>query len=195
MIIMKRILFSIMVSLLSLTSFAQTQSPHMTFKGVPIDGTYNSFVTKLKQKGFKQDLSDRRVLKGSFAGYSDCNIIPQYDTDKDLVYGVGVIFQETNSWQTLYTNYSSLKRMLTIKYGEPLSEIEEFQHPYSADDDNSKIYEVKMGRSNFNTLFANEKGQIHLKICEVEHLICYVMLIYVDNQNMEIINGDAMDDL
>lgn len=192
---MKKIILSLMVALMTLTSFAQTESPHLTFKGVPIDGNYNSFVTKLKQKGFKQDLSDRRMFRGTFAGYSDCKIVAQYDTDKDLVYGVGVIFQDTNSWQILYTNYSSLKKMLTVKYGEPFSEIEEFQRPYSADDDNSKIHEVKMGRSNFKTVFANEKGQIILEITEVEHLICYVTLIYIDNQNMEIIHGDAIDDL
>ncbi len=192
---MKKIIFSLMVSLITLTSFAQIESTHLSFKGVPIDGTYNSFITKLKQNGFKQDLSDHRMLNGSFAGYSDCKIIAQYDTEIDLVYGVGVIFQDTNSWQILYNNYSNLKKMLTVKYGEPFSEIEEFQRPYSADDDNSKIHEVKMGRSNFKTVFANEKGQIVLEITEVEHLICYVMLIYVDNQNMEIIHGNAIDDL
>lgn len=192
---MKRILISLMVSLFALASFAQDDSQHLSFKGVPIDGTYKSFTAKLKQKGFKQDPSDPRFLLGNFAGYSDCKVVTLSDEQKDLVYGVGVIFQETNSWQILYSNYSSLKTMLTTKYGEPYQEIEEFQRPYSADDDNSKIYEVKMGRSNFKTVFANKIGQIVLQITQVEHLICYVSLSYIDNANITAVHGDAIDDL
>ena len=192
---MKNVIFSLLVSLITLTTFAQSKSPHLLFKGIPIDGTYNSFVTKLKQKGYKQDLSDYRILTGSFAGFSDCKIVVQCDTDKDLVYGVGVIFQATNSWQLLYNSYLNLKKMLKVKYGEPSSEVEEFQHPYSADDDNSKIHEVKMGRSNFKTVFANKHGQIGLFITELNHMICYVTLLYVDNQNMDILQGNAIDDL
>ena len=192
---MKKILISLIVSLMALTSFAQADSLHLSFKGVPIDGTYRSFTSKLKQKGFTQDPTEPRFLLGNFAGYADCKIVTSYDENKDLVYGVGVVFQETNSWQILYSNYSNLKTMLTTKYGEPYQESEEFQHPYSADDDNSKIYEVKMGRSNYKTVFANKKGQIVLQITQVENLICYVSLIYVDNVNTMAIHGDAIDDL
>ncbi len=49
---MKRILLSLMIAFMSLTSYAQTESPHMTFKGVSIDGTLNDYVQKMKQKGF-----------------------------------------------------------------------------------------------------------------------------------------------
>ena len=49
---MKKLFLSLMFSLVSLVSYAQTESPHLTFKGVPIDGTLNGYVQKMKQKGF-----------------------------------------------------------------------------------------------------------------------------------------------
>lgn len=191
---MKKIIFLMMVSFIMLTSFAQTESPHLTFKGVPIDGTYSSFVTKLKQKGFKQDLKDPYLLLGDFAGYSDCKIVVTYNKDKNIVYGVGVIFEDTDSWQILYSNYTNLKRMLTIKYGEPNREVEEFLHPEYAENDRSKIHEVKMGRSTFESIFENEKGKIILKINELD-LLCYVSLIYVDYMNLMKADDNAIDDL
>lgn len=191
---MNKIILLLLASFMMFPSFAQEESTHFTFKGVPIDGTYDSFVSKLKQKGFKQDINDPYFMLGDFAGYSDCRIVITHDTNKDIVYGVGVIFEEADSWSVLYTNYSNLKRMLTIKYGSPDSEVEEFQHPSSATDDRSKMHEVRMGRSDFKTIFENEKGHIILQISELDYK-CNVTLIYVDNQNLNKVQTKAIDDL
>ena len=48
---MKRNLFLLLFAIVTLSTFAQTTSEHLTFKGVPIDGTLTEFVSKLKQKG------------------------------------------------------------------------------------------------------------------------------------------------
>ena len=48
---MKKILFFFLFAVISYTVFAQSASEHLTFKGVPINGTLNEFVSKLKQKG------------------------------------------------------------------------------------------------------------------------------------------------
>ena len=48
---MKRNLFLLLFAIATLSTFAQTTSEHLTFKGVPIDGTLTEFVSKLKQKG------------------------------------------------------------------------------------------------------------------------------------------------
>ena len=48
---MKNYLLTIAFSLTTMLNFAQ-QSEHLTFKGVPIDGTLNDFVTKMTQNGF-----------------------------------------------------------------------------------------------------------------------------------------------
>ncbi len=61
---MKKILITLFLSLTACIVFAQTKidsSAHLTFKGVPLDGTLDQYVVKMKQNGFKQ----RR-----FQGYS-----------------------------------------------------------------------------------------------------------------------------
>ena len=45
---MKKTILSLTVMLMSLTTFAQTESPHLSFKGVPIDGTLDEYVQKMK---------------------------------------------------------------------------------------------------------------------------------------------------
>ena len=45
---MKRNLFLLLFAIATLSTFAQTTSEHLTFKGVPIDGTLTEFVSKLK---------------------------------------------------------------------------------------------------------------------------------------------------
>lgn len=48
-----KIIITAIVALTTIMSFAQTQSSdHLTFKGVPIDGTLNEDVSKMKQNGF-----------------------------------------------------------------------------------------------------------------------------------------------
>ena len=59
------------------------------------------------------------LLKGDFASYKDCIIRVATLKNKDLVNKVLVIFPERDTWSRLYSNYSSLKQLLSEKYGEP----------------------------------------------------------------------------
>ena len=47
---MKHLFFTVLFSVL--VSVCSAQTNHMKFKGVPMEGTLNSFVQKLKDKGF-----------------------------------------------------------------------------------------------------------------------------------------------
>jgi hypothetical protein len=67
---MKKILLLQIIAFLALSSFSQTQSDkHLTFKGVPIDGTLKEFVGRMKQDGFKfiQKSCGVVYLQGDFA--------------------------------------------------------------------------------------------------------------------------------
>ena len=56
-------------------TFAQT-SEHLSFKGVPIDGTLNVYVSKMEKGGFTLIGTEDGVamLKGDFAAYKGCII-------------------------------------------------------------------------------------------------------------------------
>jgi len=148
--------------LFAVISFAQSE--HLTFKGVPIDGTLSQFVSSMKAKGFvvTAQQSGVAVLSGDFAGYKDCEIYVQTLQNKDLVSHIGVIFPEMSSWSTLEGNYSKLKNMLTQKYGEPVHCLEAFQRD-DIDDDNSKFYELKMNRCYYQSMWELKNGKIGIK--------------------------------
>lgn len=179
------------------TAFAQETSEHMTFKGIPIDGTLNSFVTKLKQKGFTHQGTDDGVaiFIGDFAAYKNCTVGAVASKDKDLVVKVAVIFPSHETWSALENNYMSLKQMLTIKYGEPADCVETFQSYSQPEDDNSKMYELKFDRCKYYTVFETEKGSIELRLAHQDVSKCYVTLSYYDAVNQKTVMSDAMDDL
>lgn len=66
-----------MIMLSTTIVWGQSSSEHFTFKGVPIDGTIDEFVSKMKQKGFSvlQTEENLSVLTGDFASYNDCTIL------------------------------------------------------------------------------------------------------------------------
>ncbi len=93
---MKKIFLAVLAATISLSAFTQTTSEHLTFKGVPIDGTLNQFVSKMKAAGFTSEgvQDGTAVLSGDFAGYKECIIVVSTLQNKDLVSTIGVMFPE-----------------------------------------------------------------------------------------------------
>ena len=62
----------------------------MSFKGVPIDGTLNEYVAKMKQSGFQYLGSEdgTAMLKGDFAGYKNCHVGVTTLNKMDLVHKI-----------------------------------------------------------------------------------------------------------
>ena len=193
---MKKIILSLTVMLMSLTTFAQTESPHLSFKGVPIDGTLNEYVQKMKQKGFTYLGTEdgMALLKGDFASYRGCMVGVATLKQKDLVSRITVIFPQCETWTALSNNYFTLKDMLTEKYGKPANEVEEFQG-YEPRDDGSKIIYAKMGKCKYITVFDTPIGEIDLSIDYSNLTKCFVRLSYYDRVNGDVVRSQAMDDL
>ena len=190
---MKKLVIAIML-LAGLTASAQTG--HLTFKGVPIDGTLNEFVGKLKQKGLTLMGSEQGVaiLEGEFAAYKGCTIAVN-EHESGLVNRVVVVFPDRDTWALLYNDYSKLKDMLTQKYGKPTEETEEFQEYPAPRDDDSKMLEVWMDRCKYICDFSTEEGVIELRISHNSFGSCFVVLVYVDAENESKVQSSAIDDL
>ena len=64
---MKHLIITFLLSVLMTAGYAQTN--HMKFKGIPMEGTLNSFVQKLKEKGYTYlgQQEGMALLKGEFA--------------------------------------------------------------------------------------------------------------------------------
>ena len=141
----------IVMLMVSVITFAQKPtSQHITFKGVPITGTLIDYVLKMKQNGFSHlaTKDGAAILKGDFAGYKSCVVGVSTLKQKDLVHQIAVVFPDRETWSTLFGNYSTLKELLTEKYGNPTTIVEKFDddHYNEPGDDDGKMYQVKFDR-------------------------------------------------
>lgn len=71
---MTRFIFSLLITLMTLTAYAQKDVTK--FLGIPVDGTKAEMIQKLKSKGFKSSYYDKDILEGEFNGY-EANIMVQ----------------------------------------------------------------------------------------------------------------------
>ncbi len=195
---MKKIFFSLFITVSVLTAFGQNKSDtskHLSFKGVPIDGSLNEYVSKMKQNGFTHTRTENGVamLKGDFASYKSCIVGVATIKGKDLVSKITVIFPEQKSWSLLSSNYFNLKELLTEKYGQPSESVEKFSS-YEPEDDGSKMTQVHLDACKYITTYETEKGSIQLSI-KGDISSAFVILSYFDKINSDIIRAKAKDDL
>ncbi|NQY07521.1 MAG: hypothetical protein HRT68_15325 [Flavobacteriaceae bacterium] len=198
---MKAVLTSLFCFALTMISFAQNNNTdtiqHMTFKGVPIDGTLNEYVSKMKQSGFTLIRTEdgAAVLKGEFAAYKGCIIGVSTLKGKDLVSKITVLFPERETWSSLSSNYFNLKELLTEKYGKPTKVVEKFDTSLKPDDDGDRMYAVKRDNCKYDTTYELENGSIQISIDHHSVSRCFVKLTYIDKINSEKVRQKAIDDL
>ncbi|MCC8409898.1 hypothetical protein LJ707_13250 [Mucilaginibacter sp. UR6-1] len=193
---MKNLYLTLIFALTTVLTIAQT-TEHLSFKGVPIDGTLNQFVSKMKNSGFTNLGTEGgiAVLKGDFAGYKDCSVGVVTLSQQDLVYKIGVAFQDKDTWSSLSGNYFDLKEMLTQKYGKPTDVVEKFDGLISEPkDDDSKFRNVKYDKCKYYSIWTTKNGDIELSIAN-KNLNCYIKLAYFDKENSAKIKAKAIDDL
>ena len=185
--------------MISVMSFAQNQkTEHLSFKGVPIDGTLAEYVSKMKQNGVSHLKTEdgTAILSGDFAGYKACVVGVSTLIQKDLVHKIAVVFPEKETWSMLFGNYSSLKELLTEKYGNPSEVVEKFDGAqYAQQDDYRKMFMVKADNCKYYSIWHTEKGDIELSIGHDGVIKCFVSLAYFDKVNGGIVRKKAKDDL
>ena len=145
---------------------AQTPNKHLTFKGIPITGTLESFAQKMEAKGLKKIYSDktRVYFKGEFAGYSDCEIYVVKIPNRNIVYKVVVCLPKESSWANLEKEYYQFKDMLTNKYGEPFGSSEIFKEGALTFNDDAKMRSLKEGNCDYWTRYKVDNGYIRVQI-------------------------------
>ena len=196
---MKKIIATLSFLMILISSSFAQNSEHLKFKGVPIDGTLNDYVSKMKQAGFVLEGTEDGValLSGEFAGYSDCVVGVKTLQKLNLVHEIVVLFPPQDKWVGLSYDYERLKTMLTKKYGKPYECMEKFNAPsYMIEDDNDKMREVVMNNCIYYSTYNTDNGSITLTISNDGYeLACKVKLFYTDKINSEIFDNAAMEDL
>ena len=174
--------------------FAQNQ--HLTFKGVPIDGTLKDYTEAMKKAGFKYEGSQDGVsiLSGDFAGFKQCLIRVSTLSNCDVVSRIAVLFPDNNTWSSLMQDYEHLKTMLTNKYGKPKECTEKFTT--YAESDFSKMSALKSDEYVWYTTYSTDLGTIVLfVVAGRSYHTGAVGLVYSDKINSDKVKNAAMEDL
>ncbi|MCR5423678.1 MAG: hypothetical protein K6E93_02825 [Bacteroidales bacterium] len=172
-------------------------SNHLTFKGVPIDGTLKQYVVQMTRAGFAlvETQDGNALLRGDFAGYKGCQVYVSTIEGNDVVSYITVQFPVQNTWEHLYGNYKNLKDLLTEKYGRPSSVKEVFLRSSYSNTDAGKLGRVKDGDCKYETRFTTDKGEIVLWIDHERLFSTFVCLQYKDRVNSDIVKQHAINDL
>ena len=195
---MKRLLTIVAFIFSFMFVMAQTPNNHLTFKGIPITGTLESFAQKMQAKGFRRIYSDKEavVLKGEFAGYSECEIYVFKVPNRNIVHKVVVFLPPKSSWARLEEEYNQCKGMLTNKYGNPISCSETFKGGASNFRDSDKMSLVEKGECNYLSQWKVDNGSIELYITYgKEESYGLVILKYNDRINSALADKAKEDDL
>lgn len=171
---------------------------HLSFKGVPINGTLKEYTDAMVKAGFHYELTQdgTALLTGDFAGYKDCTVGVSTLKNLDVVSRIAVLFPNKDTWSAVLANYETLKAMLTEKYGTPSDSQEKFTG-YVGDNHNGLImHALKAGEYVWYTIFTTELGTIELAIMSgTEYDTACVRLAYYDKANSTKALNSAMDDL
>ena len=192
---MKKITTLFACLLIAGTLFAQQ---HLSFKGVPINGTLQEYTNAMVKAGFHYEGTQDglSLLTGDFAGYKNCIVGVSTLKNLDVVSYIAVLFPDKDTWTSVLSDYESLKSMLTEKYGTPSDYKEKFIG-YVGDYDNGLVmHALKDGEYVWYTLFSTDLGNIELSIISgTKYNTAAVRLGYYDKANSEKVRSSAIDDL
>ena len=179
----KKIIATLFLFFLTFFSFCQSNSTHIDFEGVPVNGQFERFVPEMISNGYRFDefYGDIAVFKGRYNGQK-CSVGAFLEPEIGLVHMVGVIFESHYTWVQIYKDYCKHKKYLTEKYGEPSEVFEEFagEEPIN---DSEKMYKLINDSCLFACSWVLENGVIVISIESEDYFNNHVIITYIDSTN------------
>ena len=191
---MKKLLLTICSSLFCVLSYAQTE--HLTFKGLPIDGSKQEFVKALQSQGYNvPKMGDDDILSGTFIGQDSYVFI--YDTPiTNTIWKVVVLFESTfDTWSTIKRAYDGLVDVYTKKYGAPILDQKELKSPYK-EGFGLELQALKTDRCVYETVFAYTKDGVDIGYVEIRMTTdCQIMIGYEDSINFDLLTKERANEI
>ena len=171
---MKKLLLTICSSLFCVLSYAQTE--HLTFKGLPIDGSKQEFVKELQRQGYVY--VDDDILSGTFIGRDSYVFI--YDTPiTNTVWQVG----------------DDLVDVYTKKYGAPILDQKEFKSPWR-EGDGHELFALRSDRCVYRTVFVYIKDRMDIGCVEIRMANdCRIIILYEDSINSDLLTKERANEI
>ncbi|MBD5257573.1 MAG: hypothetical protein HDS52_02630 [Barnesiella sp.] len=174
-----------------------SNSNHLTFKGVPIDGTLDDFVSEMEKAGFTYVAEENgaTILQGDFASFKKCNIYVATLHGIDIVNAITVIIPCGDDWSDIERKYRLLNELLTEKYGEPAENTEEFHSRLTPRTNQDKLIALASDNCDFKTVYDTPKGKITIFMDFEYGLGAFLNLKYSDKINSDNLRSKVIDDL
>lgn len=192
MVAMKRFLTSVVAALMTVTLIAQT--PHLKFKGIPIDGNYKDFARELIQKDFIQIESsdDGIVLLGNFMATPGVIVVVYPDPTSKVVSAVAAMIDAGDSWSSIKSTYKETVETYTKKYGGPTDQTEGFRGDIYSD--YYRLKAIQEERCDYKTCWELHEGKITI-VPAYYGGSYYIVCGYADGQNIEALRQTIIDDI
>ena len=180
---MKRIIFSLMIVMMALTTTAQNDVTK--FLGIPVDGTKAEMIRKLKAKGFTPSPYDKDILTGEFNG-RDVRISIQTINNKvwRLIVADESPTTETNiriRFNNLCEQFNNSSKYITSLSDQTIPQTEDISYQMSV---NSKRYEALFFQRPENSTLLydyNENKYVWFTIIESSYSTNFYIAIYYEN--------------
>lgn len=163
------------------------QSNHLSFKGIPIEGTVSDFSTKLAAQNYRVLESNENTcfLIGNFAGCDDVTIAVVGTPKTNIVYRITVFFDKRDSFSSLNVQYESFVKRYTDKYGKPEQSYSFFLDPYYKGD-GYELQALRQNKCRYISFFDVSNGHISIEISKLQKVVVnYEDLIGVKLYNEE----------
>ena len=182
---MRKLIVLVAFMVIALASYAQSSSEHLSFKGIPIQGSMTNFCQQLRTKGFSSIGRDDNLtlFSGDFTGRNATVGVTATDDGKN-VYAVIVLFDPSGEWNTLVNTYNYYKDLYIRKYGNPT--ISKEKNPAYSDSNTALMAEVYQGTVVWASVWEVTGGDIELSIEKTSGVYEGMVVIrYRDSQNVE----------
>lgn len=188
---MKHYLLCFVFCVVSLLAMADD---HLSFKGIPMSESLDSFCQKLVGMGFVEIEKQQSFawLSGVFTG-QEATVAVGADSSGRNIEGVLVGFNPSKEWLSLASTYDHYKDLYSQKYGMPTSSKE--KNPSTSKSNISLMYELLQGRVEYKSIWKMKEGIIILSIDKFGDSEGVVSILYSDNQNAEIKRRNDLDDI
>lgn len=203
--LMKKFIFVWLFAFVSMLCYAQNLTEHLSFMGIPINGTITQFQAKLQGKGCVVDraLSSQltvgcRAFKGKFVD-NKVDIYVYYDEKTKLVYRVKAVVSGTSE-SIAEQKYEKIKGLLLTKYGSSFC-----NYGTQSEKESFSVLVASKGLlenlDSSNSLSANGfKGEVDLFIAKDDSFIRYpfwfnLHIDYIDAINNEKHQNQSLDEI
>lgn len=202
---MKKFVFVWLLAFVSMLGYSQNLTEHLSFMGIPINGTIIQFQTKLQAKGCFQDRAMSaqlnvgcRAFKGKFVD-NKVDIYVYYDEKTKLVYRVKAVLSGTSE-SIADQQYEKIKGLLLTKYGTNFSN-------YGTQSDKESLSILVASKNlcenldSSNTLSSNGfKGEVDLFITKDDSILRFpfwfnLHIDYIDAINSEKHQNQSLDEI